>query len=237
MSYLQRLAERAMGQSRPLRATAPQRVSITEPPVQLDEVQTPRSRRAAAPDDPANLTAGPVNKAVPRDAAKANVGPPDDPAMTASAQPELLTAQSDPEGLSGSPWPHELSPLLAPNVRQGVPDWVRTPAEWPADGTVDHDDEAHPQRLRQSRPAPLLPPTPARDNGPALRPAFRPGQATPDARQPATKVEETTEVHVTIGRIEVTAVQETPAQKTAARRRPAPMSLDEYIARRQGGRA
>jgi hypothetical protein len=43
-------------------------------------------------------------------------------------------------------------------------------------------------------------------------------------------------VHVTIGRIEVTAVQEAGGQKPAARRRPAPMSLDEYIARRQDGR-
>jgi len=50
---------------------------------------------------------------------------------------------------------------------------------------------------------------------------------------------ETTEVHVTIGRVEVTAVYPQPQEKqgkAAPNRRPPPMSLDEYLARRQGGR-
>ncbi|OGB18810.1 MAG: hypothetical protein A3E51_17970 [Burkholderiales bacterium RIFCSPHIGHO2_12_FULL_67_38] len=52
------------------------------------------------------------------------------------------------------------------------------------------------------------------------------------------RVEETTEVHVSIGRIEVTAIHEpaAPTQRPAARRK-APVSLDEYLARRQGGRS
>jgi hypothetical protein len=42
-------------------------------------------------------------------------------------------------------------------------------------------------------------------------------------------------IHVTIGRIEVTAVtQSTPARRTAPPRKPA-MSLDDYLARRQRG--
>jgi hypothetical protein len=57
----------------------------------------------------------------------------------------------------------------------------------------------------------------------------------PGGSRPAT-VEETTEVHVSIGRIEVTAVHEAPPPKRAAPRRPAPMSLDEYVATRQGRR-
>lgn len=63
----------------------------------------------------------------------------------------------------------------------------------------------------------------------------RPSTISADQRSPGT-VEETTEVHVNIGRIEVTAVQEAPAQKPGPRHRPQPMSLDEYLARRQGGR-
>jgi hypothetical protein len=44
-------------------------------------------------------------------------------------------------------------------------------------------------------------------------------------------------IHVTIGRIEVTAVtQSTPARRTAPPRKPA-MSLDDYLARRQRGGA
>jgi hypothetical protein len=56
-------------------------------------------------------------------------------------------------------------------------------------------------------------------------------------RGDAGMVEETTEVHVSIGRIEVTAIHEPPPPKPAAPRRNAPMSLDDYLARRQGGRS
>lgn len=51
------------------------------------------------------------------------------------------------------------------------------------------------------------------------------------ARQ--SQVEETTEVHVSIGRIEVTAVHETPPPKRQAPVTAKPMTLDEYLARRQ----
>jgi hypothetical protein len=49
-------------------------------------------------------------------------------------------------------------------------------------------------------------------------------------------IEEATEVHVSIGRIEVTAVHEPAPAKPAAPRRTAPMSLDDYLAKRHGGR-
>jgi hypothetical protein len=47
------------------------------------------------------------------------------------------------------------------------------------------------------------------------------------------QVEETTEVHVSIGRIEVTAVHEAPPPKRPAPATAKPMTLDEYLARRQ----
>jgi hypothetical protein len=46
-------------------------------------------------------------------------------------------------------------------------------------------------------------------------------------------IEETTEVHVSIGRIEVTAVHEAPPPKRQAPTSAKPMSLDEYLARRK----
>ena len=42
-------------------------------------------------------------------------------------------------------------------------------------------------------------------------------------------------VHVTIGRIEVTAVSAAPAPRRAAMARKPSMSLDDYLARRQRG--
>ena len=47
------------------------------------------------------------------------------------------------------------------------------------------------------------------------------------------QVEETTEVHVSIGRIEITAVHETPPPKRQVPAAAKPMTLDEYLARRQ----
>ncbi|MCT0198351.1 hypothetical protein KQ313_01435 [Synechococcus sp. CS-1325] len=56
-------------------------------------------------------------------------------------------------------------------------------------------------------------------------------------RQPGSqgRVEETTEVHVSIGRIEVTAVQEAPMPKRPAQERPGPITLEHYLAGRRGG--
>jgi hypothetical protein len=73
---------------------------------------------------------------------------------------------------------------------------------------------------------------------PAREP-FRPAASASNGnqeRRPAGLVEETTEVHVSIGRIEVTAVHEPAAPKPAASRRNAPMSLDDYLAKRHGSR-
>jgi len=46
---------------------------------------------------------------------------------------------------------------------------------------------------------------------------------------------ESTEVHVHIGRIEVTAVPESSPTRPARRPRREPMSLDDYLAQRQRG--
>jgi len=85
-----------------------------------------------------------------------------------------------------------------------------------------------------SNPEPLLPLNPS---APALRSVGIPIAPTLTRQDRAgALIEETTEVHVSIGRIEVSAVHEAPAP----RRRPEPqankpMSLDDYLARRQGG--
>ena len=80
-------------------------------------------------------------------------------------------------------------------------------------------------------PAVIAPEDELRLASAALPPlSHRPSQGGP--------ADTTTEVHVSIGRIEVTAIHEpaAPAQRPAARRK-APVSLDEYLARRQGGRS
>jgi hypothetical protein len=80
---------------------------------------------------------------------------------------------------------------------------------------------------------PLLPPQQGL-NGTA---PFKGASAAPGAAW-RTPVEETTEVHVSIGRIEVTAVHEAlPAPKRAPARSQRALSLEEYLARRKAGRS
>ncbi len=79
---------------------------------------------------------------------------------------------------------------------------------------------------RAGVPKPLLayapPPTRPRTN----RPSPTAPLVTPEPR----------EVHVHIGRIEVTALQEAPVAKKAAKPLRPPMSLDQYLAKRERGR-
>ncbi|WP_275630165.1 hypothetical protein [Pseudomonas sp. 273] len=70
--------------------------------------------------------------------------------------------------------------------------------------------------------APMAPAT-------APQPRVAPPQAEPVPRQPD-------EVHIHIGRIEVTAIQETAPARREARKGPPPLSLDDYLARRNGDR-
>lgn len=82
-------------------------------------------------------------------------------------------------------------------------------------------------------PAPLLPrqrPTKVTTAAPNASPAPR-GSAGA-ARQEST---EPNEVHVHIGRIEVTAIQESTQPKLRPKRGQAPMTLDNYLAKRQRG--
>jgi hypothetical protein len=73
---------------------------------------------------------------------------------------------------------------------------------------------------------------------PAARPTALAPLTPPPVRRGATPQgstaapgEDNTEVHIHIGRIDVTAVHETPAARRRAPGAPAPMSLDGYLAK------
>jgi hypothetical protein len=78
--------------------------------------------------------------------------------------------------------------------------------------------------------APLLPPQRAAPRNGWDNHVLGPGAFDP--------VEGVTEVRVSIGRIEVTAVHDAlPSPRRSPPRTAKPMSLEEYLARRRGGRA
>jgi hypothetical protein len=100
------------------------------------------------------------------------------------------------------------------------------PRRAPADRTAASHDAIRdaPPLLPLQRVARFLPPPAVAASTPSPAAAARPA------------IEETTEVHVSIGRIEVTAVQEAPPPRREPGRPRKPRSLEEYLARRQGSR-
>lgn len=97
---------------------------------------------------------------------------------------------------------------------------------------IAHDKQSS-THLDSGSPQPLLPlknsARPSALNAGASAQRGEPGDSVWQGQ-----VEETIEVHVSIGRIEVTAVHEAPPLKRQAPTTARPMSLDEYLARRQG---
>tara|TARA_R110001583_G_scaffold195000_1_gene368417 strand:- start:28162 stop:29055 length:894 start_codon:yes stop_codon:yes gene_type:complete len=77
---------------------------------------------------------------------------------------------------------------------------------------------------------------PARAAGSAVRPAAASERLRSEAqpRKPADDTDAAPEVHITIGRLEINPPQR-PAPPPPQRRGPAPLSLADYLARRQGG--
>lgn len=95
------------------------------------------------------------------------------------------------------------------------------------------NDEPYPTITDSAVPPPLLPlMNPARPS--ALNAGAAAQRGEPEIRAWQSQLEETTEVHVSIGRIEVTAVHESPPPKRQAPPTAKPMTLDEYLTRRQG---
>ena len=94
------------------------------------------------------------------------------------------------------------------------------------------NDEPYSTLTDSATPPPLLP-LKNTAHPSALNPGAVAQRGEPRGSAWQSQVEETTEVHVSIGRIEVTAVHEAPPPKRQAPATAKPMTLDEYLARRQ----
>jgi hypothetical protein len=86
---------------------------------------------------------------------------------------------------------------------------------------------------RHTEPPRLLPPQAEVLRQPAPRPATGHGpSSTAAGPPPQAATAQETEVHIHIGRIEVTALHEAPRPAARPRERPQPVSLDAYLAAR-----
>jgi len=208
--FLRRLSERARGLPSPVRSAA--RLPYASPPVLVD-----------MGDDPPRTSDG-VHQLQ---------GPGSNPAAIVSTPP---SRQAPPRGMvHGAAKEHrDESRRAAAGDDDGANEtWARA-----AHAAGPQPPEPATKYQEQQVPEPqwefLLP----ADHSEAVRPA--PSKMAgrtdrgPQAGGRSGPSEETTEVHVSIGRIEVTAVQEAPPPKRQPRRVAKPMTLAEYLARRRG---
>jgi hypothetical protein len=198
----------------------------------------------------ARETTARANARTPRARAELDAGKPPDPLMkppvappgTTHAPPHATTPAptTQPRSVAASPRPTSSKPsepTLSATDELAVPTPITPPAQSPeateatVTPTVATARIAPPARRKAAEtlgaaPSPLLPSR-----------TVAPQAPTSPARPTTASSPEPNEVHVHIGRIEVTAVHEAPTPRSRPRRGQAPMSLDDYLAKRQRGEA
>jgi hypothetical protein len=237
--FFSHLAARGMGQAGSVRSAA--RLAYASPPALVETAEEPMAPPPALQSRP--LGGSPQEFAQGGVPARPGVAPEGEPTATPTPPSALLRR---PSNLPPAPRdaasrdlrdtraaPGEIDPdrrLRRPEeaTMRATPDPIM-PAAAHAAGEPPSVDDRGSGATRPVRP--LLPPQQG-PNGTAL---FKGALAAPGNAW-RTPVEETTEVHVSIGRIEVTAVHESPPPKRAPARSPRALSLEEYLARRQAGR-
>ncbi|WP_287964487.1 hypothetical protein [Diaphorobacter sp.] len=239
---LQRLAARATGSAWTVRSDA--RLPFAGAPGIVQAQAVEPSEPAAAPR-PAQASAGPAaiaQQAVPPAAEPAHgASPPAARTRQMAAAQDSATTAPRPEQKPAAAIHAEADPAGPP----GLDDMAHTTETVAAPTAARHIPPAHAQGpAAHADPAPLLPagkapeaaPTPhvraaAAHPGTPRAPHALPPPWTPSPTQAAPA--EPAEVHVHIGRIEVTAIAQPQPPRRAARERAQPLSLDAYLARRK----
>ena len=246
---LHRLAARATGSALTLRAdarlaygaSAPQPAEPLLPPVsRLSDAALVPSPESFLTDDahPSSFTARQaapprMTEAVADEAQKESKAPqPQTPASTrlfAASQPGLTPGDAQAPAVA-SQLPQHTSLDANPAAPQPSQPSAAVP---PVSQRLDPSALAPPSHPKHHAPAPLLP---RQNNAPS--PASAPWPAVSPAATPARLADDTAEVHIHIGRIEVTAVHgAAPPRKRPATAAPASTPLDTYLAARQRERS
>ncbi|CAN7712138.1 hypothetical protein LJR290_005960 [Variovorax sp. LjRoot290] len=236
---LHRLAQRAAGNAWTVRSDVrlpfgangldrPQ--DDTAPPLMEAAVSKTRVPARPRPPEPASLATAGSEQAVPP-----LVQSPAVAAQAGRAQPVEAEAAA----------PKAPMPITRQSAATRTPVATTTPAQPPGAPAVPAAampimasllTPARPQSTpppRREEPAPLLPPQPSTAGHAApLAPTVR-GPAEFALRPaPQAAASQETEVHIHIGRIDVTALHEAPRPKARPRERTQPVSLDAYLAAR-----
>jgi hypothetical protein len=184
------------------------RRTAAEIPARADRRERPEPREALEERGRSYLPD--AFQAAPPDAA---AGPP--PSIPRN---EVAVGTGEPGHGTTAPWPPATRPAPAPEAPRRTTS-APPPAPSPRPPTAFRPPAALVDRT--SPPVPSPPIVRSRTD-PAMRVERRSSDTEP------------TEVHVHIGRIEVTAVHDTPPTRERKRTAPKPMSLDQYLAKRRG---
>ncbi|WP_299695684.1 hypothetical protein [Hydrocarboniphaga sp.] len=215
--FLRRLSAQALGSAAPVRSAT--RLPYAAGPMQLNH---PMSEEVAHEVAPAPM---PHPFSTERQTIAAGPLQADGPFFTSA--PHVARARAHLDSFDKDP-PIELPPPLIDRPRSPE---LRREAEASPQRHASFVDTADAASAvvseRRPPPPPLLPP----------QTRFTPSAAVAFASRPPAD-SEAHEVHVTIGRIEITAVHEAPPPRRAPAAKPAKklMSLDDYLAKRQPGR-
>ncbi len=245
--FLQRLAERATGAAHPLRAVS----ATLFAPTLLEEVSQPVDAMAAAEVEVAPSMIGqewakPVQAGRNRTQSDSDRSPHRSKASSTDRERSVdytvavdrRVAIEKSGGTTASQPESMVPPTIIPHAPVAVPSpaiepTMRTESPFHANQEVSLEQ---PESLRPT-PAAIVRVEPLLPRAQPAHEQFRPTASASTnnlGRSSAGMVEETTEVHVSIGRIEVTAVHEPAPPKPAVSRRNVPMSLDDYLAKRHG---
>lgn len=234
-------AARGGGQAPGSEPAAAVSVSPDTPVHEPAPVATSRRQRTTASGAPAHAPRAPGVVGVGIPSAAPSIAP--DPGGVPVAEPTsgAVSRSGDEDGATAA-----APPLSRTNGTPGNRARTARPPTPIAEAPVEAERDGHGQDVQRDPtertlppgqrfvihpPKPLLPP-------PAATPADRPGgpvgtRVPVDGRRDGA-AEKTTEVQVTIGRVEVTAVRESaPAIPRRERRSRHTMTLDEYLARRR----
>lgn len=231
---LQRLGARATGQAWAVRADTrlpfgaermaplPEAVDAAPAEAAAQPHGAPQQRRAGI--GTASASAPFVAEAMPRALLPAaHTTQQADPSQTPVTSAATARLQQRPHTPAAPPRSTAHAPDTQPQP-VGEPASARTEAPTPAASAAPAAPDA---------PTPLLPTSAST----ALRQPHAPHAAWPSAiGAPHGQVAapQDTEVHIHIGRIDVTALHEAPRAKAKPRERAQPMSLDAYLAKRKG---
>jgi hypothetical protein len=225
-----RLAAQAIGRGRAVHSAA--RLAYTPPPP-LPEQTAEEAAPALVRHQPPAMAAVRAAAPAPRQSTRQAQASPDNgtPVSQPTSSPIPRAAPKDRPGdpLDGRPTAASRRSPEEPGSEAVLEPLSTTARE--QNPTIFRDDPGEPIGAAplMTLASPLLPPHPAQRNGLERR------HPEPPSLDRRASFEETTEVHVNIGRIEVTAVQEAPPPRRGPPRTSKSMSLEEYLARRRGG--